>query len=295
MNLISIFDTKDYIHDTLGRAIDLKRGEPGRSLSLKTLGLLFEKASTRTRVSFEVAMSQLGGHSLYLNPRDTQVGRGEAIRDTALTLERYLDAVAIRSRTHETVEGYAGLSSIPVINALTDREHPCQALADLMTIKERFGGLRGVKVAFVGDGNNVCNSLIGGSALVGIDLAVATPIGYEPDGEILRAAEKIKGSKITLTNDPQEAVSQAQVIYTDVWVSMGQESSAEKRLKDFRGFQVNDELLRHSKDALVMHCLPAKRGVEITDSVLDGPRSIVFDQAENRLHVQKAILEMVIK
>ncbi|MFV2041087.1 MAG: ornithine carbamoyltransferase, partial [Candidatus Hydrothermarchaeales archaeon] len=244
------------------------------------------------RASFEVAMTQLGGHSLYLNPSDTQIGRGESIKDTALTLSRYLDGVAIRAISHKTIAEFAGHATIPVINALTDLEHPCQALADLLTIKEKKGTLD-VKLAYVGDGNNVCNSLIGGAALVGMEIAVATPPGYEPDREILNKAKDISSSKITVANDPYEAVASAEVVYTDVWVSMGQEKSEAQRIKDFKDYQVNVGLLDMTSDALVMHCLPARRGLEITDEVIDGPNSIVFDQAENRLHLQKALIEKV--
>ena len=294
MNILSIFDTEDFIFDLLIRAEELKKGRVCRDLSKKTLGLVFEKASTRTRASFEVAMTQLGGHSLYLNPRDTQIGRGESIKDTALTLSRYLDGVAIRAISHKTIAEFAGHATIPVINALTDLEHPCQALADLLTIKEKKGTLD-VKLAYVGDGNNVCNSLIGGAALAGMEIAVATPPGYEPNREILNKAKDISSSTVTVTNDPYEAVASAEVVYTDVWVSMGQEKSEAQRIKDFKDYQINSGLLDMTSNALVMHCLPAKRGMEITDEVLDGPNSIVFDQAENRLHLQKALIEKVFR
>ena len=294
MNILSIFDTEDFIFDLLIRAEELKKGRVCRDLSKKTLGLDFEKASTRTRASFEVAMTQLGGHSLYLNPRDTQIGRGESIKDTALTLSRYLDGVAIRAISHKTIAEFAGHATIPVINALTDLEHPCQALADLLTIKEKKGGFN-VKLAYVGDGNNVCNSLIGGAALAGMEIAVATPPGYEPNREILNKAKDISSSTVTVTNDPYEAVASAEVVYTDVWVSMGQEKSEAQRIKDFKDYQINSGLLDMTSNALVMHCLPAKRGMEITDEVLDGPSSIVFDQAENRLHLQKALIEKVFR
>ena len=294
MNILSIFDTEDFIFDLLIRAEELKKGRVCRDLSKKTLGLVFEKASTRTRASFEVAMTQLGGHSLYLNPRDTQIGRGESIKDTALTLSRYLDGVAIRAISHKTIAEFAGHATIPVINALTDLEHPCQALADLLTIKEKKGDFN-VKLAYVGDGNNVCNSLIGGAALAGMEIAVATPPGYEPNREILNKAKDISSSTVTVTNDPYEAVASAEVVYTDVWVSMGQEKSEAQRIKDFKDYQINSGLLDMTSNALVMHCLPAKRGMEITDEVLDGPNSIVFDQAENRLHLQKALIEKVFR
>jgi ornithine carbamoyltransferase len=292
MNVISIFDTRDYIFDILERTDELKKGGEPQLLAKKTLGLMFEKASTRTRASFEVAMAHLGGHSIYLNPRDTQLGRGETLKDTAMTLSRYLEAIAIRAMGHKTVEELAKYSTIPIINALTDLEHPCQILADLFTIKEKKGDFD-LKLAFVGDGNNVCNSLIGGAALVGMEISVATPNGYEPNDAIVNQAKDISSSKVNITKDPAEAATSADIIYTDVWVSMGQEKNEAQRIKDFSNFQVNEELLNMSNNALVMHCLPAKRGQEITDKVLDGPRSIVFDQAENRLHVQKALLEWV--
>ncbi|RMF90039.1 MAG: ornithine carbamoyltransferase [Methanobacteriota archaeon] len=292
MSLLSIFDAADYLSELLHRAEELKKGAAPRRADGKTLGLLFEKASTRTRVSFEVAMTHLGGHSIYLNPQDTQIGRGETVADTAMTLSRYLDAVAIRAFKHSSLMEFAAHSTIPVINALTDREHPVQALSDLLTIKEKKGGFD-VKLAYVGDGNNVCNSLIGGAALVGMEMAVATPKGYEPDPEVVRKAKAIS-DRIEVMEDPHAAVSGAEIIYTDVWISMGQEEEKTKRIRDFRGYQVNRELVERSDDALIMHCLPAKRGLEITEDVLDSPASIVFDQAENRLHMEKALLERLL-
>jgi len=294
MNLLSVFDARDILFELLDRAEELKKGAKARELSARTLGLLFEKASTRTRVSFEVAMTQLGGHSIYLNPREMQMGRGESVADTARTLSRYLDAVAIRAMRHGTIVEFAAHSRIPVINALTDLEHPCQALSDLLTIREKKGGFD-VKLAYIGDGNNVCNSLIAACAMAGVEVAVATPKGYEPDQKILRKAKDISTSTINITHDPAHAVAGADIVYTDVWVSMGQEHTEAERIRDFRGYQVNRELLKASKDALVMHCLPARRGLEITDEVLDGPSSIVFEQAENRLHLQKALLEMMVR
>ncbi len=293
MNVLSIFDVADDIADILNRAAELKKGKEPKELTRKTLGLLFEKTSTRTRVSFEVAMTHLGGHTIYLNPQDTQMVRGEPTRDTARTLSRYLDAVAIRKTDHTSVEEFSSYSTIPVINALTDREHPCQALADLFTIKEKKRSFN-VKTAYIGDGNNVCNSLVGGAALVGMEIAVATPEGYEPEREIIQKAKKIPGSKITLTNDPKEAVRGAEIIYTDVWVSMGQEKDEADKLKAFKGFQVDKELLKRSNNALLMHCLPAKLGREVSKDAFESPSCIAFDQAENRLHVQKALLEKVI-
>jgi ornithine carbamoyltransferase len=294
MNILSIFDSSSFLLDLLDRAKEMKKSNTRETLKNKTLGLLFERASTRTRISFEVAMTQLGGHSVYINPEDTQIGRGESIKDTALTLSRYLDAIAVRPKTHKSLVGLSNHSTIPVINALTELEHPCQVLSDLFTIREKKGGFD-IKLAYIGDGNNVCNSLIGGSALVDMEIAVATPKGREPDEGIVRKSKKMSPDSLSITNDPLEAIKSAEVIYTDVWVSMGQERREQEKIKDFVGFQVNEDLLKTSNNALVMHCLPAKRGLEITDSVLDGPNSIVFDQAENRLHVQKALLEMVIR
>jgi ornithine carbamoyltransferase len=293
MNVISIFDTKEYILDLFNRAKQLKNGGASGLISKKTLGLLFEKASTRTRVSFEVAMTHLGGQSIYLDPRDTQLGRGESLKDTALTLSRYLDAIAIRAMSHDTLVELESFSTIPVINALTDLEHPCQALADLFTIQEKKGTFD-LKLAYVGDGNNVCNSLIGGAAMVGMEIEVATPRGYEPDADLIKMAKKLSKSKINVTADPSKAVTGAEIIYTDVWVSMGQEKNEAQRIKDFKEYQVNEDLVKKSNDALIMHCLPAKRGLEITDSVIDSQNSIIFDQAENRLHIQKALLEKVL-
>jgi ornithine carbamoyltransferase len=233
MNVISIFDNKDYIFDLLERTEELKKGGKSRLLSKKTLGLMFEKASTRTRASFEVAMTQLSGHSIYLNPRDTQLGRGETLKDTAMTLSRYLDAIAVRAMSHKTVEELAEYSTIPIINALTDLEHPCQILADLFTIKEKKGDFD-LKLAYIGDGNNVCNSLIGGAALVGMEISVATPKGYEPNNALMNLAKDISSSKVNITQDPAEAATSADIIYTDVWVSMGQEKNEAQRIKDFQ-------------------------------------------------------------
>lgn len=272
----------------------------GRDLSYqplkgKTLGMIFEKNSTRTRVSFEVAMWQLGGYGLYLNKSDLQLGRGETIEDTARVLSRYVDGIMIRAYYHEDVKKLASFASVPVINGLTDYEHPCQALADLFTIYEKKRRLSGLKLAFIGDGcNNMANSLIFGCAKVGMDIAVASPKGYQPGKDVLNKAEKdslMNNSKIIVTENVMEAAENADVIYTDVWTSMGQEKEAEERKKVFSGYQVNGQILKKAKkDVIVMHCLPAHRGEEITDEVLDGPNSVVFDQAENRLHVQKAIL-----
>lgn len=266
---------------------DRKMGIFKEQLKNKTLAMIFELPSTRTRVSFEVAMLELGGNALYLNWNDLQLGRGEPIKDTARVMSRYVHAVMIRARRHETIEEFAKFSSIPVINGLSNLEHPCQILADLLTIKEKKG-LEGIKIAWVGDGNNVCNSLILASTMLGIEITVACPEGFEPNSEILRRAKKF--GKLKIVRDPKDAVRGADVIYTDVWTSMGQEEEREKRLKIFRNYQVSEELVSIAKDAIVMHCLPAHRGEEITDEVIESERSVVFDQAENRLHAQKAVL-----
>ncbi|MEM0203908.1 MAG: ornithine carbamoyltransferase [Archaeoglobaceae archaeon] len=264
-----------------------KKGIFKELLKNKTLAMIFELPSTRTRVSFEVAMLELGGNALYLNWNDLQLGRGEPIKDTARVMSRYVHAVMMRVRRHETIEEFARFSSIPVINGLSNLEHPCQIIADLLTIKEKKG-LNGIKIAWVGDGNNVCNSLILASTMLGIEISVACPEGFEPNPEILRKAKSFREVKIL--RDPKDAVKDADVIYTDVWASMGQEAERERRLKVFRNYQVNEELVSIAKDAIVMHCLPAHRGEEITDEVIESERSVVFDQAENRLHAQKAIL-----
>ncbi len=263
-------------------------------LAEKTLGMIFHKPSTRTRVSFEVGMVQLGGHPLFLSANEMQLGRGETIADTAQTLSRYLDGIMIRTFSHETVEQLAEAASIPVINGLTDLLHPCQILADLLTIQEKKGRLQGLKMTYIGDGNNVAHSLMTGCAMVGMDIYVVTPMGYEPDIAIFNQAEEIAfdtGAKVFIGNEAKEAAPGSDVLYTDVWASMGQENEAEEKIKLFKGYQLNSELLKMAKkDALVMHCLPAHRGEEITAEVLDGPNSVIFDQAENRLHAQKGLL-----
>ncbi len=294
-NFLSIKDlTRDEIIDILDTSCRLKEerksGKTGEKLRKKTLLLLFEKKSTRTRISFEVAMHELGGNSIYLNPADTQLGRGETIGDTSRVVSRYVHAIAARVNDHQTLIELAENSTIPVINALSDHEHPCQLLADLMTIREEKGRLEGLRLAWVGDGNNVCNSAILASSLTGIKIRVATPKGYEPDQEIVRDGRRL-GGNITVTDDPREAVKGADIVYTDVWTSMGDEEEREQRLRDFKPYQVNRELLEMAKDdAIVLHCLPAHRGEEITDEVMNGPNSKVLDQAENRLHTEKALL-----
>jgi len=286
------------IEAILNKAAELKekvrKGEPHELLRGKTLGMIFAKPSTRTRVSFETAMTQLGGHAIYLGMSDLQLGRGETIADTARTLSRYVDAIMARLFKHDDIIELASHSSVPVLNGLTDLHHPCQTLGDLLTIREHKGKLKGLKVAWVGDGNNVCNSLMLGCTLVGMNFSAACPKGYEPPAEILEQAQanaKESGTKLELSNDPKQAVVNADVIYTDVLISMGMEREREQRLKAFRGYQVDSKLLGRGKsDVIFMHCLPAHRGEEVTAEVIDGPRSVVWDQAENRLHVQKALL-----
>ena len=271
-------------------------GETYHPLKGKTLGMIFEKSSTRTRVSFEAGMYQLGGHALFLSSNDLQIGRGEPISDTAQVLSEYLDAIMIRTFEHEKVEELAKYASIPVINALTDLFHPCQALADLLTIQEHKGdALQGLKMTYIGDGNNMAHSLMIGCAKVGMDFSIACPEGYKPDEEVTKLAydfAKETGAKIVITEDPIEAVKDTDVIYTDVWTSMGQEKENEERMKAFAGkYQVNGELVKHAKDDYIfLHCLPAHRGEEVTAEVIDGDRSFVFQEAGNRLHAQKALL-----
>jgi ornithine carbamoyltransferase len=284
-------DDLRWILDEAGRLKKLrKKGVPHPLLQGKSLGMVFEKSSTRTRVSFEVGMYELGGHALFLNPRDLQLGRGEEIRDTARALSRYVHGVMIRAYRHTTLEEYARYSDVPIVNGLSDREHPCQVLADLLTLRERFRSLDGIRVAWIGDGNNVCHSLILSAALTGIQVAVATPRNYRPDPGVVAAAQA-GGGMVTLTTDPERAVKDADAVYTDVWVSMGEEEEREKRLRAFQGYAITRELMSSAADrAIVLHCLPAHRGEEISDEVMEGPSSAVWDQAENRLHAQKALL-----
>lgn len=263
------------------------RARFSRALTGKTLALVFQKPSNRTRVSFEVGMYQLGGNSIYLGPGELNLGIRESIEDVAKTLSRYVDGIVLRTYAHQNVLDMAMHARIPVINGLSDYAHPCQALADLYTVREKRKDLKGVIFSYVGDGNNVCNSLMHICAKLGVKMNVATPKGYEPDARVLKATR----SHVHVFNRPQEAVKNADVIYTDVWASMGQEKEAAKRRKAFKDFQVNSALLKLAKkNALVMHCLPAHRGEEITSEVLDSPNSVVFDEAENRMHVQKAVL-----
>lgn len=274
----------------------LKEGRPHKTLSGKTLGMIFDKASTRTRLSFEVGMYQLGGLALFLNTKDTQIGRGETVADTARIMSRYMDGVMIRTFAQKTVEDLALYADIPVINGLTDLLHPCQIMSDLFTIIERKGDYAGLKIAYIGDGNNIANSWINAASRLPIKLALACPEGYDPHPELLERGVREAREGIQLFRDPLEAIQMADVVYTDVWASMGQEEEQEVRAQIFRSYQINTDLLGHAKkDVIVMHCLPAHRGEEITSEVIDGPHSVVLDQAENRLHVQKAILEILMK
>jgi ornithine carbamoyltransferase len=282
----------------LDLADELKRAqaarEPHALLPGRTLGMIFQKPSTRTRVSFEVGIAQLGGTGLYLAASDLQLGRGETIRDTATVLSRYLDAIMIRTFAQADVEELAAAADIPVINGLTDSAHPCQALADVMTIRERLGRLEGLRVAYFGDGNNVAASLMAACARLGLDFVAATPPGYEPPDDAVHAAREAGGS-VELVRDPDEAARGADVLYTDVWTSMGQEEERERRLRDLRGYGIDEGTVRLAgPDAIVLHCLPAHYGEEITEDVLYGPQSAVWDQAENRLHAQKALLALVV-
>jgi ornithine carbamoyltransferase len=273
---------------------DVRNGVEHHILKGKTLGMIFSKSSTRTRVSFEVGMYQLGGYPMFLSSSDIQLGRGETIHDTARVLSRYISGIMIRTFKHSDVVDLARYGTIPVINGLTDLMHPCQILADLFSVYEVKGKLQGLKLAYVGDGNNVANSLLHGCAKTGMDISVATPAGYECDGTIIeqaKAAAAKSGSRVVLTGDPEEAVSGADVVYTDTWVSMGQEAEKEMRVKTFMPYQVNEKLFARAKgDAMFLHCLPAYRGLEVTESIIDGPNSAVFEEAENRLHIQKAIM-----
>ena len=287
--LLEVLDLADELKG-LQQAREEHQLLPGR-----TLGMIFQKPSTRTRVSFEVGIYQLGGTGLYLSAGDLQLGRGETIKDTAVVLSRYLDAIMIRTFAQSDVEELAANASIPVINGLTDSSHPCQALADVMTIRERFGRLEGLKVVYLGDGNNVCASLMVACARLGMEFVAATPAAYRPDEEAVRIARDA-GGNVDLVDDPRAAVEGADVLYTDVWTSMGQEDERQRRLRDLAGFGIDAALVKEAGgDAIVLHCLPAHYGEEITEEVLYGPASAVWDQAENRLHAQKALMALVIR
>ena len=298
-DMLTLLDyTSEEIECLLDYAVQLKgklkAGEKVTILDGKTLGMIFEKSSTRTRISFEVGMTQLGGNGMYMNANDLQIGRGETVHDTGKVMSEFLDGIMIRANSHAMVEELAEHASIPVINGLTDVYHPCQAMADLLTLKEVKGELKGLKLAYIGDGNNVAHSLMAAGAHMGMHVVVASPEGYEFDGAI---AERVKalasqnGGSFAMTNDPVEAAKEADALYADVWTSMGQEEEAAQRLKDFEGYQINDALAAHAKDDyMFLHCLPAHREEEVSASVIDGPNSYVFHQAGNRLHAQKAVL-----
>ncbi|MBI5183339.1 MAG: ornithine carbamoyltransferase [Nitrospinae bacterium] len=302
-DLLTIYNlTRDDIEEIFERADHLKmireKGRVYQPLKGKILGMIFKKASTRTRISFEVGMYQLGGGAIYLNSSDLQWERGESIADTAKVLSQYLDGILIRTFAHEEVERLAEYADIPVINGLTDLLHPCQILSDIYTIKERLGEIKGVKIAYVGDGNNIANTWLIGAPKMGMDISIASPKGYQPNKEIVEKAILIardNKSRVEIMKDPFRCVKDADIIYTDVWVSMGKEGEREERWEAFKSFQVNLDLIKRAKDSvLIMHCLPAHRGEEITSEVIDSERSIVFDQTRNRLHVQKGILEILL-
>jgi len=299
-SLLSVSDIKDDVKYILDLAGKIKAGEiEEKPLKDKTLAMIFQKSSTRTRVSFDVGMYQLGGRAIFLSSNDLQMGRGEPIYDTAKVLSRFVDGIMIRAIKHSDVEELAEHADVPVISGLTDYEHPCQVLADMLTVKEHLGDWTGKKICFVGDGNNVCNSLLLIAPLLGMDMSVACPKGYEPDEEILKTAGEYadeNNTEITVTDDIGVALENVDVVYTDVWVSMGDEAEAAQREKDFAPFQVNSDLMGLANPgAIFMHCLPAIRGQEVTAEVIDGPQSVIFDEAENRMHAQKAVLYYYMK
>ncbi len=295
-DLISILDLGDDFQEVINLGLKLKRSryQPHEAVQGRSLGMIFEKSSTRTRVSLETAMYQLGGNAIYLNPNDMQMGRGETVQDTAKVLSGMLDIITYRAFRHENVETLAKHSSVPVINALDDREHPLQLIADFMTIAEKKNRLDGMKFAYVGDGNNMVNSILLACSMTGMDVSIATPKGFEPDKDFVQKAKAIgakTGSKIETTTDSVKAVTDADIVYTDVWVSMGQEKEKEEKEKIFRNYQVNSDLVSHArKDYIFMHCLPAHRGLEVTDEVADSINSVIFQEAENRLHSAKAAI-----
>jgi len=297
-NFLSSLDTStEEFYQIIDIAKKFKNKDLNIELQDKVLGLIFDKSSTRTRVSFQVAMSRLGGTTVDLNPKTSQIGRGEPIRDTARVLSRYCDVLAIRTFKQSDLEEYAKWSSKPVINALTDLEHPCQALADYMTIKEEFNDLKNVVLTFIGDGNNVANSLILYGALLGLEVRIACPKGYEPNNVVIKRAKEIYKNKnlLKITNDPITAAQGANVLYTDVWSSMGEENQKEEKDKDFLGFTIDQNLVKNAdRDAIILHCLPAYRSKEITDEVIESKKSRIFEQAENRMHVQQALLSCLL-
>ena len=299
-SLLSVSDIKDDVKYILDLASKIKAGEvEEKPLEGKTLAMIFQKLSTRTRVSFDVGMYQLGGRAIFLSSNDLQMGRGEPISDTAKVLSRFVDGIMIRAIKHSDVEELAKYSDVPVINGLTDLEHPCQALADMLTIKEHLGDWEGKKICFVGDGNNVSNSLLLIAPLLGMDMSLACPKGYEPNENILKTAQEYadeNNTEITITDDIGLALQNVDAVFTDVWVSMGDEAEAKQRQKDFAPFQVNKDLMSLANDgAIFMHCLPAIRGQEVTAEVIDGPQSVIYDEAENRMHAQKAVLYHYLK
>lgn len=300
-NLISVLDMKDEWPDLVDLAIKLKkeRGHHGDPLAGKTLAMMFEKPSTRTRTSFDVAITELGGHALYLDVTKMQMGHGETVEDTARVLSRFVHGIMYRAFDYKMMDKLGEWATVPVISGLDDLEHPCQALADMVTIKERFGNLRGRKVVYLGDGNNVCNSLLYACAILGVDMVACCPATRMPNAEIMLAAANIakeNGSKIEASHEPMEACKNADVLYTDTWISMGDTTPEEVAIKLFSMYQINDKLLSIANpECIVMHCLPAHRGQEITNEVIEGPHSVVFDQAENRLHAQKAVLYTLMK
>ena len=300
-NLISVLDMKDQWPDLVDLAIKLKaeRGHHGAPLAGKTLAMMFEKPSTRTRTSFDVAITELGGHALYLDVTKMQMGHGETVEDTARVLSRFVHGIMYSAFDYKMMDKLGEGATVPVISGLDDLEHPCQALADMVTIKEKLGSFRGKKIVYLGDGNNVCNSLLYASAIMGIDMVACCPATRMPNAEIMLGAANIaaeNGSKIVASHDPQEACVGADVLYTDTWISMGDDTPVDKAIKLFQMYQINDELLSIANPGcIVMHCLPAHRGQEITNEVIEGPHSVVFDQAENRLHAQKAVLYTLLK
>ncbi|MFV9676775.1 MAG: ornithine carbamoyltransferase [Methanosarcinales archaeon] len=301
MDLISVFDLSRVEIEAIlktaeGLRTERKEGKrTSNALEGKSLALIFEKPSTRTRVSFEVAMLELGGNVISLNRNELQLGRGERIRETAKVFSSYVDAVMIRAFQHSTIQEFARYASIPVINGLSDLEHPCQTLADLMTIKSYKNSMTGVKVAWIGDGNNVCNSLIGGCAITGMAISVACPRGYEPDAKIVKRAAEL-GCEVNITEDAKEAATDADVLSTDVWVSMGDEDETKSRKNALKKYQINEDLIRDAKeDVIVMHCMPVHVGEEMTEEVINSDKAVIFEQAENRLHAQKALMLTMLK
>lgn len=292
---LSRAELDDILHLARQLKSDWKQGRPHPLLPGRVLAMIFEKPSLRTHVTFEVGMFQLGGHAIYLTPADIQLGKRETVADAARNLDRWVDVIMARVYDHHTLEELARWAQVPVVNGLSDRFHPCQVLSDCFTLLERGSNLAALRIAFIGDGNNMAHSWINAAARFGFELVVACPRGYEPDERVVTRA-RAEGARVSVVNDPTQAANDADVIYTDTWTSMGQEAEAEHRRRVFRDYQVNAELVRLAKStAVVMHCLPAHRGEEITDEVIDGPQSIVFDQAENRLHVQKAVLVWLVR